>query len=270
MKNPITSSFSALTLSVFLLLTHHNVLAKEYHLESGSKFNLTGKYKDSEFITNNRALKKISRETAGRATTIEAFLGNDQFEVHFFNENVGYFQPENCEIDKDELFGLIEKQTTIQSKETNRSIKPVRWVIEPKIDNELDAIYYAFEAQFDDNPSNTWVNYRIYELGRYGYEKMQVVVSPEGFLSLDATEILTYLDDNHNFEDGANYSDYQEGDPLAPYGTCGLLGSFFGALEDADLGMDEISDTPSLNIFWVILLILATVGATIFFNRRNS
>ena len=112
MKNPITSSFSALTLSVFLLLTHHNVLAKEYHLESGSKFNLTGKYKDSEFITNNRSLKKISRETAGRATTIEAFLGNDQFEVHFFNENVGYFQPENCEIDKDELFGLIEKQTT--------------------------------------------------------------------------------------------------------------------------------------------------------------
>ena len=270
MKNPITSSFSALTLSVFLLLTHHNILAKEYYLESGSKFNLTGKYKDSEFITNNKSLKKISRETAGRATTIEAFLSNDQFEVHFFNENVGYFQPENCEIDKDILFSLIEKQTNIQSKETNRSIKPVRWVIEPKIDNELDAIYYAFETQFDDNPSNTWVNYNIYELGRYGYEKMQVVVSPKAFLSLDATEILTYLDDNHSFKDGANYSDYQEGDSLAPFGTCGLLGSFFGALEDEDLGMDEISDTPSLNILWVILLMLATLGANIIFNRRNS
>ncbi|MFQ3334620.1 MAG: hypothetical protein ACI8XI_001299 [Woeseiaceae bacterium] len=263
-----------LILAVLFSLFVSSAYAKEYKMESGNTFNLIGKYRSSEFITNNRDLKKISRETAGRATTVEGFLKGENIEVHFFNEAVGYVSPQTCNIDKDKLFEEIKKQTSNQSKETNRTIKPLNWVVDPVVDNELHAVYYAFNAQFD-NSGKTWTNFRIYELGRGGYEQMLIVATPDAFKTVNPQELVEYFDANHYFPEGQRYEDYQIGDPLAPIGDCGLVGSFSGALEDEDLGLDEVEDEvddeSSNNLTWLIALLLALViGGIIAFNRSRK
>jgi len=261
--------YSYLIIAVLVSFFTSLAVAKDYKMESGNTFNLIGKYRNSEFITNNKELKKISRETAGRATTVEGFLRNENIEVHFFNEMVGYVSPQTCDIDKDKLFAEIKKQTANQSKETNRTIKPIDWVVEPVVDNELHAVYYAFNAQFD-NSGKIWTNFRIYELGRGGYEQMLVVATPKAFKNVNPQELVEYLDANHFFPAGQRYEDYQIGDPVAPIGDCGLVGSFSGALEDEDLGLDEVDD-ESDNTNWLIALLLALIGGGyLAFNRSRK
>ena len=267
----------SIILSFILIGFSTTIDARDYKMESGNTFDLSLKEKDSEFITNNKSLRNISREAAGRATSIEGFLSTPDYEVHFFNELVGYVQAEDCNIDKDLLFAEIQKQTAIQSKEINRIITPLEWVIEPTYNDELDAVYYAFSAQFEDS-SAPWINMRVYELGRYGYEQMLVVADPKTFKKINASDLVEYLDTNHAFPEGAKYSDYKPGDNVAPMGTCGLVSSFFGVLEDEDDGIDEVDEVdegdsdeqlPKINILWLMAFILLTFAGTVIARRRK-
>ncbi|MDB5436547.1 MAG: rane-anchored protein-like protein [Phenylobacterium sp.] len=139
----------------------------------------------------------------------------------------------------------------------------VGWAQPPQYEASRHDLIWARELQFGDEAEHT-LNYDVRHLGRYGVLSLNMVATMSDLPNVKpAAETLARIAE---FEPGARYADYKDGDKTAGYGLAGLVAAGAGLLVAKKLGLLAV-----LLVFAKkgIVLILAAVGGGWAWIRRR-
>ncbi len=181
-----------------------------------------------EVIVDRETLDEISVTSQGSADpTLEAFWATPELDVFLNNEPIGYVEMDDWdELDVDALWDSYVEGARGQSETFGYEIKPLRWIIEPTLDQANATAYYAFEVQFgEDEPL---INMIIMDFGRRGYEELTVVQSSRAFQAMDAGAIANRIAGAYEFGPQSDYADFRDGDTVAAVGAGGLIAAALG------------------------------------------
>lgn len=111
-----------------------------------------------QVYVDRETLDEISIRSQGSADpSLEAFWATPELDVFLNNEPVGYVEMDDWdELDVDALWESYVEGARAQSEEFGFEIKPLRWIIEPTLDQANATAYYALEVQFgQEEPLST-------------------------------------------------------------------------------------------------------------------
>lgn len=153
---------------------------------------------------------------------------NDVFVTYeFFKE--GYVTDDDwSDVDADAFLESIREGTVSANEEREKyGIAPMYvrgWLQEPVYDAANKTVTWAID--FDDGDQVT-VNATALKLSRYGYEQFTWVGSGDQYGELGG--LLTTAMNDHAFNEGHRYADFQDGDKVAAYGLAALVAATAGA-----------------------------------------
>ena len=181
-----------------------------------------------EVITDRATLKEISIESQGSADpTLEAFWARDGQAVYLNHEAIGYVKMDDWdELDVDDLWESYVEGARVQSERFGIEVRPLRWIVQPTLDQQAAVAYYALEVQFGQE--TPLVNMVVMDFGRYGYEELTLVQDSASFPVEAAQEMAASIAGAHSFGAQASYFDFQEGDQVAAVGAAGLVAAALG------------------------------------------
>jgi uncharacterized membrane-anchored protein len=161
----------------------------------------------------------------------EAVLYDDASDVfvvyEFFDD--GFVKDEDwSDVDADALLDSVREGSERQNEErAKHGISPMTvtgWRERPKYDAASNMVRWAIE--FDEGGSTT-VNAIALKLSRHGYEQLTWVGSGKQYETMGG--LLVTAMDNHAFNEGFRYADFQDGDKVAAYGLGALVATVAGA-----------------------------------------
>jgi len=181
-----------------------------------------------EVITDRATLEEISIESQGSADpTLEAFWARDGHSVYLNHESIGYVKMDDWdELDVDDLWESYVEGARAQSEQFGIEVRPLRWIVQPTLDQQAAVAYYALEVQFGQE--TPLVNMVVMDFGRYGYEELTLVQDSASFPVEAAQEMAASIAGAHSFGAQASYFDFQEGDQVAAVGAAGLVAAALG------------------------------------------
>jgi len=145
--------------------------------------------------------------------------------IAFTYEKTGYVTDSDAATtDYDDLLRDMKKTTREINPERIRqgypSIELVGWAASPYYDADLHGVFWGKDLIFDGAEQHT-LNYEMRMLGRRGVLSMNFIANLDDLVDVEAAapNILEMV----NFNEGARYSDYQEGDKKAGYGVAALV-----------------------------------------------
>lgn len=148
---------------------------------------------------------------------------NDDVAVIFEYYPSGYVRNEDwATVDPDRIMSEIVEGTDQANRERKRrGYRPLRitgWISEPSYNQRNQSVSFALAAESDGEKI---VNLSVLKLGRLGYEKITWVGRADQYGWSD--RMLYTLVDNHSFDPGYRYADYQEGDKVSSVGLAALV-----------------------------------------------
>jgi uncharacterized membrane-anchored protein len=109
----------------------------------------------------------------------------------------------------------------------------IGWAQPPQYDAARHDLIWARELQFGEEPGHT-LNYDVRHLGRYGVLSLNMVATMSDLP--DVKPAAASLARIAEFEPGARYADFKDGDKTAGYGLAGLVAAGAGLLVAKKLG----------------------------------
>lgn len=143
-------------------------------------------------------------------------------------------------IDYDDLLAQIKQGITERNSERETQgfepITLVGWASEPHYDQPAHALHWARDLIFGKKTdSEHTLNYSIRVLGREGVLQFNFVASL-GQLA-EIKETIPSVIQMAQFDSGAAYRDFREGDKIAAYGMAGMIAAGAGAKVAAKFGL---------------------------------
>jgi uncharacterized membrane-anchored protein len=133
------------------------------------------------------------------------------------------------EVDAVSMLDSIKQSTadanTDRRKQGIEELTVIGWLQEPTLDRQTNTVFWAIEGAGAE--SGPVVNAIALRLGRFGYERLNWITSPEQYKS--AGTDLDVMLRAHSFDPGARYVDYVSGDKVAGYGIASLVAAVAGA-----------------------------------------
>lgn len=181
-----------------------------------------------EVVIDRETLDEISITSQGSVDpTLEAFWATSELDVFLNNEPVGYVEMDDWdELDVEALWDSYVEGARGQSEEFGYEIRPLRWIIEPTLDQANATAYYALEVQFGQE--EPLVNMIIMDFGRRGYEELTVVQSSRAVQALDPGTVANRIAGAYEFGPEFDYADFRDGDTVAAVGAGGLVAAALG------------------------------------------
>ena len=167
-----------------------------------------------------------------------------------------------ADVDADAMMSEIKEGTTEANKQRRSvNISPIEvvgWRQKPTLDRDQHTVSWAIEAR---DGQETLVNASLLTFGRHGYEKLTWA----GPGDLDPADLLNQVRAGFQFDSGATYADFRDGDKVAEYGVAALVASAVGAKVAAKLGLLAAA-LLFLKKGWI--LVLAVVGGLVSLWRK--
>lgn len=206
-----------------------------------------------EVVIDRETLDEISIASQGSTDpTLEAYWATPELEIFLNHEPVGFVKMDDWDdLDVDALWESYMEGAQAQSSQMGVQIQPLRWIVEPTLDEATATAYYALEVQFGSG--EPIVNMIILDFGRRGYEEMTVVQTSSAFQSIDAATVARRIASAYAFGPDADYSDFRAGDTVAAVGAGGLVAATLGA--KFGKGILAIA-LVFLKKFWFVLLLI--------------
>lgn len=179
----------------------------------------------------------------------------ENWSVVFTYEKTGYVTDEDAaSTDFDKILRDMQKQTRESNAYRRQQGYPgaelVGWAVAPRYDATVNGLFWAKDLIFDGEDEHT-LNYDMRKLGRRGVLSMNFIAGLEDVEAIEqaAPTILTMA----QFNDGARYADYQEGDAKAGYGVAALVAGTTGAAVAKKAGLFGIV-ALALKKFWFVAI----------------
>jgi len=104
----------------------------------------------------------------------------------------------------------------------------VGWLQEPFLNRDTNTVYWTVEALCTRGEKKEGLTNSVaLRLGRYGYEKVILIATPQSYVS-SGGHLATLLR-AHSFDDGYRYQDHKIGDAVCEYGIAGVVAATVGA-----------------------------------------
>ncbi len=163
----------------------------------------------------------------------EAYLYNDHLgtEIDFSFHDSGYVTLDDWDdVDADVLLqGIIDATEEENAKRRENGLAEIHvkgWLQPPTLDRANNSVYWSTDV-FDEGSQTRIVNSVVLKLGRRGYEMGVWVGTAQQY---ETSEELTLVAlNNHDFNAGARFADFVEGDKLAGFGIASLVAVTAGA-----------------------------------------
>lgn len=126
------------------------------------------------------------------------------------------------EVDTAAILREIRKATEIGNVQRRKhgfpELRITEWVVEPTLDRDRKAVYWAFEL-IEDGISI--INAVSLKLGRRGFERIIWIGTRQQYDA--AFGLIDSMLEAHNFDTGFRFADYVSGDDVAPFGIAALV-----------------------------------------------
>jgi len=148
---------------------------------------------------------------------------NGLYEAYFSFDAIGYVKDDE-ELDAESLLKFtIENQNAANKERVKKgwqALTVLGWEFEPRYDRASNLLEWAFLIRDERDDANI-VNYETRILGKDGVMKVVLVTNPEDL----HIAVLDFKKKIKGFEynPGASYSEYSEGDKVAEYGLAALI-----------------------------------------------
>ena len=104
----------------------------------------------------------------------------------------------------------------------------VGWLQEPFLNRDTNTVYWTVEAVCTRGEKKEGLTNSVaLSLGRYGYEKVVLISTPQNYVS--SGDHLATLLRAHSFDEGYRYQDHKIGDAICEYGIAGVVAATVGA-----------------------------------------
>lgn len=180
---------------------------------------------DMALLLGDQARRAEYLSDGVESTATEAILYdiNNDVTVYFEFYPTGYIRDEDWKtIDADQLMREIIQGTEARNDDRARRGRPPLqisgWVTEPYYDARRNTVGMAIAV---DSAGERAINSSVLKLGRFGYERITWVGSTDQYGWSD--RLLETVVENHSFDPGYRYKDYQKGDEEADFGIAGLV-----------------------------------------------
>lgn len=215
-----------------------------------------------------RRAEYLSEGVEAPATEAILYDIDNEVTVYFEFFPTGYVNDEDWKtIDTDQMMKEIVKATKAansdRTRHGNSALRVTGWVSEPFYDQRRSSISMSISLESGRDKA---VNASVLKLGRYGYEKITWVGTADQYGWSD--RLLQTVVENHAFDPGYRYSDFQEGDAKAGYGLTGLV----SAVAMSKSPQAAFAIMRLLRKVWYLVLgalaMLAAGGRWLFFSSR--
>ena len=156
---------------------------------------------------------------------VEAVALSQDFEYQliFSYHDIGFVDDSDWELlDSDTLLeGLIEGTNDANKERLANNVSPLHvlgWESRPTYDRDKETAYFAVNLNQD---GEVMTNSRALKLGRDGFTSITLVGPSQG--KLESKSVLMVGINNHNYDEGYRYSDYEKGNRIADIGLGSLL-----------------------------------------------
>lgn len=148
------------------------------------------------------------------------------------------------------------------------SVHVVGWAQPPSYDAKRNDLIWAQEIQFGAEEDHT-LNYDIRHLGRHGVLSMNMISQMSKLA--DVRQSAIDLGRTAEFDAGARYADYQEGDKTAEYGLAGLVAAGLGVGAAKKVGLLAAGALFLKKGIGLVAVALAGIGAWVrkFLKRKD-
>lgn len=203
---------------------------QESGLQDVSTTNATYDLKDTEVMLNGSDAARFLELTQGTDNWDDtAFLTmtvagrmSDSF-VIYSHQPIGYIDDNDWEsVDAERMMSQVKSAQRERNEERTAqgypTLEVLGWEQTPQYDETLDAAYWAMQIGSSDGQLT--INATALKLSRDGFTRITWVGTPEQFT--DSHSTLVTASNAYQFNEGAQYADFSEGDKVAGVGLAAL------------------------------------------------
>jgi uncharacterized membrane-anchored protein len=175
------------------------------------------------------------------------------------------------DVDADKLLAQIQENDAAANKVRLEkgipTLTTTGWRQKPALDEKTHTVSWAIEGRGSDG--TIVVNFVALKLGRYGIERIIWLGDP---VSMNGRDELSNAVNNHQFDNGAGYSDYNAGqDRVAEYGVAGLIAGALGVKVATKLGLIALFLAFAKKAGVLVFAVLVGIGSLFrrLFSRKS-
>jgi uncharacterized membrane-anchored protein len=164
------------------------------------------------------------------------------------------------DVDADKFLAQIQENDAAANKirleKGVPTLTTTGWRQKPVLDQRTHTVFWSTKLSQSDG--TTLVNSVALKLGRSGFERIVWITDP---LRANGRDELSLAVNNHQFDNGAGYTDYKPGqDRVAEYGVAGLVASALGVHLAAKFGLIALFAAFAKKAGVLIFLAIAGIG----------